>query len=362
MDRFHFWARLVEETLGPTETEKAKRTKRRLIRDLVKDNVDTIQGRRPRVPRSTPLISRVSARGTLWVVVSLSLFASSYVLSTIAADRGEVTPVITHALTAGATQPPSLAANVPVATAKTLSAPQPIDRTALPLGVKRIILDPGHGGVDVGTLAPLGIVEKEVTLDIGLRLRRLLTEASFEVAMTRETDRTVALKERARFANAVDGDLFVSIHINWIKTRQTRGVETYYLGPTDDPFITELTAMENSKSGYSLADFRRLLEGIYMDVRTEESRNLAQAVQKELFKSLRKINPKLKNRGVKTAPFVVLIGTEMPAILAEVSCLSNAKEARLLRKPRYRDRIARALFRAIHSYAHSLTQAYEKGA
>ncbi|MFQ5656446.1 MAG: N-acetylmuramoyl-L-alanine amidase [Candidatus Methylomirabilales bacterium] len=361
MDRFSFWARAVEESLGPSKAEKAKRTKRRLIRELVKDNINTIQGRRARVPRSTSFILRVSARGPLWVVVSLSLLASFYVLSTVAHDRRSATPIISHALRAVATAP-SLPANTPLSAERTLPAPQPIDRTALPLVVEKIVLDPGHGGVDVGTLAPLGLVEKDVTLDIGLRLRRLLVQASFEVAMTRETDRTVALKDRARFANVVGGDLFVSIHINWIKTRKTRGIETYYLGPTDDAFVTKLTAMENSKSGYSLGDFRRLLEGIYMDVRTDESRRLAWSVQMELFRSLHKITPQLRNRGVKTAPFVVLVGTEMPAILAEVSCLSNEKEARLLKTTRYRQRIAQALFKAIYAYAHSLSQSYEQGA
>ena len=346
--------------LWETGARDLNRIKSRMIRELVKDNIGTIQGRMPRVSPH-PLLP-ISSRALLWVLASVTLVATSYFLSTIMEARREMTfsaPSPAHAVA------PSPPAPVPMASVDpqpSLPVPQPIDRAVLPLGVRKIVLDPGHGGADSGTIAPGGIVEKEITLDIGHRLRWLLEKVSFEVAMTRKTDRAVSLKERIGFANAIRGDLFVSIHVNWIKTRKTRGVETFYLGPTDDPYLTQLTAMENQESGYSLTDYRGLLEAIYMDVRNNESHRLARAVQRELFRSLRTINPEVKNRGVKRAPFLVLVGTHMPAILAEVSCLSNEKEARLLVRPEYRQLIAEALFRAIHSYADSLTQTDQKGA
>ncbi|MFQ5959943.1 MAG: N-acetylmuramoyl-L-alanine amidase [Candidatus Methylomirabilales bacterium] len=352
VDRFRFLWETAGRDLG--------RVKSRIIRELVKDNIDTIQGRRPGVPPH-PLL-RISSRALAWVSVSLTLVAASYSLSNITEAPQAITSPAPSLPPAVEAQPPSLAQTASANHETSLPAPQPIDRAVLPLGVQKIVLDPGHGGTDSGTIAPGGIVEKEITLDIGHRLRRLLEKASFEVAMTRKTDKAVSLKERVGFANAVRGDLFVSIHINWIKTRKTRGVETYYLGPTDDPYLTRLTAMENEESGYSLTDYRGLVEAIYMDVRNNESHRLALAVQWELFRSLRKINPEVKNRGVKKAPFIVLVGTRMPAILAEVSCLSNEKEARLLARPAYRQRIAEALFGAIHSYADSLTQTDQKGA
>jgi N-acetylmuramoyl-L-alanine amidase len=143
----------------------------------------------------------------------------------------------------------------------------------------------------------------------------------------------------------------VSIHLNWIDTREVRGVETYYLGPTNDPYLTQLAANENMDSGYSMADFRNMLDRVYAGVRQAESRRLASTVQQSLYNSLRRVNPQLQDRGVKKAPFIVLVGTEMPAILAEVSCLSNEKEARLLMTPEYRQFIAEALFEGIDSYA-----------
>jgi N-acetylmuramoyl-L-alanine amidase len=231
------------------------------------------------------------------------------------------------------------------------SAPTPVDAAVFPLAVRKIALDPGHGGDSLGTRAPLGLVEKELTLDIAQRVRKLLEADSFEVVMTREQDRSVSLEDRGLAANRDGADIFVSIHLNWIENRKARGVETYYLGATNDPYLTRLAAAENRESGYSMADMRGLLDRIYADVRQEKSRTLAEVVQASLFRSLGKVNPGLENRGVKAAPFIVLLSTEMPAILAEVSCLSNEEEAALLTKPLYRQYIAEALAAGIRSYA-----------
>jgi N-acetylmuramoyl-L-alanine amidase len=238
----------------------------------------------------------------------------------------------------------------------TFLAPAPIDLAVLPLAVRKIIVDPGHGGKDTGTSTPGGLAEKEVTLDIGLRLRYLLEQAAFEVVMTRDKDETVPLRQRTALANAQGADLFVSIHLNWIDGGQVRGMETYYLGPTEEPVLLQLAARENRDSGYSLADFRKLLDQIYLSVRRDESRRLAESVQRTLVTALRGKHPALANRGVKTAPFAVLVGTEMPAILAEVTCLSHPEEARLLATSQYRQDIAQALWQGIHAYAQALNR------
>jgi len=232
-----------------------------------------------------------------------------------------------------------------------LAAAPSVDAAAFPLDVRRIIVDPGHGGENLGTEAPSGLIEKEIALDIAMRLRELLETGSFEAELTRELDEFVSLEDRAVFANTRRGDLFISIHLNWIETREVRGVETYYLGPTNDPYLTQLAAEENRDSGYSLADFRGMLDRVYANVRQAESRRLAAAIQQSLYNSLRRVNPRLQDRGVKKAPFIVLTGTEMPAILAEVSCLSNEREARLLMTTGYRQYIAEALFEGIDTYA-----------
>jgi N-acetylmuramoyl-L-alanine amidase len=242
-----------------------------------------------------------------------------------------------------------------------LAAASALDRTVLPLGVRKIILDPGHGGKNTGTRSPDGLAEKNLALDISERLSVLLEKANFEVALTRTDDAFISLEERAEIANSNEGDLFVSVHLNWIETQQVRGVETYYLGPTDDPYLTQLAAAENQNSGYSLADFREMLDRVFDDVRQDESQKLARSVQRSLYNSLRRVNPALQNRGVKKAPFIVLTGTEMPAILAEVSCLSNLREARLLRTPEYRQFIAEALSRGIEGYARELNQKSLRG-
>jgi N-acetylmuramoyl-L-alanine amidase len=230
------------------------------------------------------------------------------------------------------------------------TAPTPLDPAALSLGVRRVVLDPGHGGVNPGTAAG-ELLEKDITLDLALRLRPLLEAAGYEVALTRELDVDLDLAGRVAMANERRGDLFVSIHVNWLGTRAERGIETFYLGPTDDPVLTALTGRENQESGYSLADFRQLLAGIYEDVRHDESRSLAQSVHQALFQKLRSASPGLKDRGVKTAPFVVLIGTEMPAILAEVGSLSDRQDVELFAGAEYRQTIAEALRDGIVAFA-----------
>lgn len=240
-------------------------------------------------------------------------------------------------------------------------APVPLDLAVIPLKVKRIALDPGHGGKDAGTSLAMGLTEKEVALDIGIRLRRLLEQAAFEVVMTRDKDETISLTQRTALANARGTDLFVSIHVNWIERGEARGMETYYLGPSEDPLALQLAAQENRDSGYTLADVRRLLDRIYLSVRRDESRRLAETVQRTLVTSLYPHNPRRVNRGVKMAPLAVLIGTEMPAILAEVACLSNAGEAHLLATAQYRQAIAQALFQGIRAYAQALNRSAKKG-
>ena len=221
-----------------------------------------------------------------------------------------------------------------------------------PVAVRRIVLDPGHGGTDDGTRTPVGLTEKMLTLDIAQRLALLLMSAGFEVRLTRDDDGKLFLRDRVRFANQAHADLFVSIHLNWLKDgRANRGIETYYLGPSDDPFIIELASAENRESGYSMSDVRQLLDGIYSDLRQQESRRLAAAVQRRLVGAVREVSHEVRDRGVRSAPFLVLVETEMPAILAEVASLSSPEEARLLTQSEYRDRLAGALFDGIRAYS-----------
>ena len=327
-------------------------TKARLLRNVVRDNVNGFR---------TVRIRRIKERKHqrhLWVFSGLVVAATVYAAITLLAiSRGNAptviaAPVLQNVSTSDIDQIPE--SKIP------LSHPRPIDRAAIPLSVKTIVIDAGHGG-EPGTTAESGITEKEITLDIALRLRRLLKNAPFKVLLTRDTDRQMALEKRVSFANDNKADLFLSIHVNWMEPHTIRALETYYVGPTDDPAALKLASRENKESSYSLSDYKKILEKIYVDARREESRALARTMQSQLFHALQPKNPHLENRGVKTAPFVVLIGTQMPAILVEIACLSNEDEAKLLTTEDYRENIAVALARGIRNYTSALEVAATKG-
>ena len=334
------------------------RIKRELLRDLVQQNVDLIHGRPPKPARRRDgwrLAARVASLGFL----SVALFGSSRLISTLGHNGDSGSPgAAPRSVAVAASVPLNVPAAEPVPALAATAPPRPIDAAVFPLAVRKIVLDPGHGGGSRGTQAPEGLVEKTLTLDIAERLRRLL-EKDFQVVMTREGDRDVSLERRGTLANEAGADIFVSIHLNWIENQRSRGVETYYLGPTDDPYLTRLAASENRESGYSMTDMRHLLDQIYAGVRQDKSRKLAETVQDALFQSLGKVSPEVEDRGVKAAPFIVLLATEMPAILAEVSSLSNQEEARLLKKPLYRQYIAEALAQGVRAYARSVEGAPE---
>ena len=334
--------------------ENVAQTKLRLVREAVQDNV--ARGRYCRISVSAPRrrfpIGLVSV---LLTSILVYLPASEVILRRAAGSP--VVPVerVNRSVTSAGNAMASIhTPRVPG------TPPRPLDRVVFPLSVRKVVIDPGHGGAQHGAVSESGMAEKEISLDIALRLRRLLEGASFEVLMTRETDEAVGLDKRADFANASSADLFVSIHLNWMPVQGLRALETYFLGPTDDPAVTKLAARENRDSGYSLSEYRLLLEKIYMDARRDESRRLAKAIQAELYGAVRRINPLVEDRGVKTAPFVVLVRTEMPAILVEVSCLSSPEEVKLLTNDDYKENIAQALLRGIRSYADDLKGSEER--
>jgi N-acetylmuramoyl-L-alanine amidase len=342
----------------PLSMSNADRLKRRLLHDLVQQNVDLIHNAPPRYRHRLPRRRLAAALGLL--VLSTALAGSARLVSTLAAASRPValeagahpsTPAVVAAAPP-AVVAPAAAASPLVSAQAGLAAALSIDPAVLPLAVRKIAIDAGHGGDSHGTRTPYGLLEKDITLDIARRLQQMLEEQhSFEVIMTRRDDTAVNLAERAAIANRMGADIFVSVHVNWIEDRAARGVETYYLGPTNDPFLNRLAAAENRDSGYSMADMHQLLDGIYASVRQDKSRRLAAMVQGALYRSLGKVNPKVGNRGVKSAPFIVLLSTQMPAILAEVSCLSNDEEARMLAKPLYRQYIAAALADGLLAYA-----------
>lgn len=332
------------------------RLKRQMLRQAIDENLSTIEGKPVKAPAPTktrrrPAWLRWTLVSLLPVLVAVVVWAALPLASVPSSEQRQTIVDV---------PPDDLDDSLDLTDHLRFPAPRPIDMRAFPVAIERILLDPGHGGDDHGTVGG-ALAEKTLTLDIAQRLSALLEEDGLEVDLTRRDDRLVSLKERAAIANAWQADLFVSIHINWLATQEVRGIETYYLGPTDDPRLIELARLENRESGYRLAEMKPLLSEIYTDHLQGQSLLLARRVQRSLFASLHKVNPQLKDRGVKTAPFVVLVSTEMPAILAEVSCLSNREEEELLSRPYYRDHIAQALARGIRGYADDLHQIEEKG-
>lgn len=226
----------------------------------------------------------------------------------------------------------------------------------LDLKVRRIVIDPGHGGHDTGTIGPHGLEEKDVCLDVALRLGRLIQQKlpGAQVIYTRKTDVFIPLEERTAIANRAHADLFISIHANSSPDASTRGVETYYLNFATSPEAMAVAARENATSQETENDLPDLLKKIARNDKIEESRELAQDIQQSLSHRLELVSSREKNRGVKKAPFVVLIGANMPSVLAEISFLSNPTDERLLREPQERERIAVGLYRGIATYLKSL--------
>jgi N-acetylmuramoyl-L-alanine amidase len=221
----------------------------------------------------------------------------------------------------------------------------------LGLRVRRIVLDAGHGGHDSGTLGPGGLEEKDIALDVALRLGRLLQQRlGADVVYTRRTDVFVPLEQRTAIANRAHADLFLSLHANASADPQARGVETYFLNFTASPSALAVAARENAVSNRSVYELSDLVRKITLSDKINESREFAEDVQHSLYTGLAPGNAGLKDRGVKQAPFVVLIGANMPSILAEISFLTNPDDAAQLAEPAYRERLAEALYRGVARY------------
>jgi N-acetylmuramoyl-L-alanine amidase len=228
------------------------------------------------------------------------------------------------------------------------------------LGVKTIMIDPGHGGNDPGTMGKMGTREKDIALDIAKRLRDLLRkDGRFNVLMTRDQDTTVPLRKRVQMAIGAKADLFISIHLNYLPSKPINIIETYYFGPSSDAKTLKLAEQENAGSQFGLSDFKSIIEKIGDTVKLQESRTLAASIQESLFRNSEKESDGAYDFGVKRAPFVVLIGADVPAVLAEVSCLSNKDEEARLNTDSHKENIARSLETGILDYLNKGEAIYE---
>ena len=223
---------------------------------------------------------------------------------------------------------------------------------SLGLKLSRVVIDAGHGGHDTGSIGPTGYTEKELVLDVASRLKQLLeADLGAAVVMTRTDDSFVPLEARTAVANKQEADLLISIHANSSRIRSVRGVETYFLNFTSSREALETASRENAASERSIHELQDLVKKIMLRDKVDESRELAGHIQRAM--ATRKGSG--ANRGVKQAPFIVLIGASMPSVLAEISFISNPQEEGLIKTPAYRQAIAEALFNGVRSYAESLS-------
>ena len=227
---------------------------------------------------------------------------------------------------------------------------------ALGLKIGRIVIDAGHGGHDTGTIGPTGLMEKDLCLDVALRLSKIIKQRlpGAEVVLTRSDDSFIPLEERTAIANEAHADLFISIHANSSQDHGARGIETYYLNLKGSPEAMEVAARENAVANVGIHDLEDLVKKIARNEKIDESREFAEDIQTSLSQRVQRGNKTVKNRGVRKAPFVVLIGADMPSILTEISFLSNPADEQLLKQPENRQRVAEGLYQGVASYLQSL--------
>jgi N-acetylmuramoyl-L-alanine amidase len=259
-----------------------------------------------------------------------------------------------------ADEPVALAARYPVSHGA--SIPQPLHSgnrsltRELGLKINRIVIDAGHGGHDTGTIGPHGVMEKTVCLDVALRLGKLIQKRlpGAEVVYTRIDDTFIPLEERTAIANREKADLFISIHANSSPSSSARGVETYYLNFATSPDAMQVATRENAVGESSVHELQSMIQKIARNEKVDESREFAADVQQSLYQRLQTGSQGMEDRGVKRAPFVVLIGAHMPSILSEIAFLSNTTDEKLLSANAQRERVAEGLYHGVESYLASL--------
>lgn len=228
----------------------------------------------------------------------------------------------------------------------------------LGLNAKRIVIDPGHGGKDPGAIAPDGLMEKDIVLAVAKQVAQILhRDLACEVILTRDKDEYLSLEERTEIANAHGGDLFISLHVNSAPNRKARGVETYFLSMATSSEEMQAATLENASSTRQLSDLQAILQDLIQNTKVQESAKLAEYVQDNLVSGLNKKYEQVNNLGVKKAPFIVLIGAQMPAVLTEIAFLSNPEEARRLKTDGYLSTVADQIVAGISQYIQELNVA-----
>jgi N-acetylmuramoyl-L-alanine amidase len=366
-----FWSttdytRVVVQLSGPVDytkhlLEKQGDRPRRLFLDFTASRIPP-KACRP-IPIQDGLLKRVRvgqfSPDTVRVVLDIESISSYKIFTlqdpfrTVIDVKGweqkkeEIPPAVVKVLEDNKKSAPGTAAGVtPAISDAPKDGPLPSLAQQLGLGIRKIVIDPGHGGKDPGAIAPNGLKEKDVVLAVSKKLaRQLRTKLGCEVVLTRTADVFIPLEERTAIANTEKGDLFISVHVNSAPSPRLLGVETYVLNLTNDEDSMRLAAQENATSASNMSDLQNILADLLNNTKLDESTKLAEHVQTNMAQGLR-----IKNLGVKQAPFYVLIGAQMPAILSEITFLSNPNEARRLRQDNYLTTIAEHILAGVNDY------------
>ena len=292
-----------------------------------------------------------------WLTPAVLLIAiAGFALPALIRQEREISPVVNTGAAATIVSPvgqdTAADAVVNVGEVKSLEIGGDIPLSQmLNLGIRHIVLDAGHGGSDPGTIGRGGTKEKNITLAVAMKMReQLLKLGVADTRMTRTGDVTVSLQERMDYAKEAKADMFVSIHVNSLPMSKDNTTETFYFGPSDDTRTLQLVDRENMGSEYGLSDFMEIVERLGKTLKLQESKKLADTIQKALYLNTKEFDPGTIDSGVKKAPFVVLMGLNVPSVLAEIACMSNEKAERDMNSEEYQHRIAAALVSGIMSY------------
>ncbi|MDR1728451.1 MAG: N-acetylmuramoyl-L-alanine amidase [Acidobacteriota bacterium] len=304
---------------------------------------------------ATPVFVNRNGGETAAAVTAPTPQAKAVAPATAGEAAAEPPVAVTTAVPATPPAPTATTPRVRVANAREVAGLEILDdlplSQMLDLGIRRIVVDAGHGGSDKGAVGKDGTMEKDVTLAIALKLRDQLKEQGIaDIIMTRTDDSTVALHERVDLAKAAKADMFISIHVNSLPRSSKNVVETFYFGPSKDQRTLELADQENKGSKYGLSDFTEIVARLGKAMKLQESKKLAEAIQRDLYRSGRELDPDAIDTGVKRAPFVVLLGLDVPSVLAEVSCMSSEKAERYLNSEEDQGRIAAAIASGVMRY------------
>ena len=321
----------------------ADNRKQALMRDLYEEN-QKLLGRDLSVPHKIKKRSAV----VLLLAIMISLLFGSSEETGVADPTGPVEELLS-------------AEQQVQASLDEIRAPEPGTQPPLlsdiyGLSVKTIALDPGHGGHDPGAIGRAGLTEKTINLDLALRLEKRLRSHGFHVILTRRQDISVDLRKRIELIHQSKADLLVSIHVNALPVDTLAFIETLYFSPRANARIETLAARENYHAGYSIGQWQSSLEEVGQTMQVEDSRRLAEYVQRALVSTMREKNPNLADWGIRSGPFIVLMYTTVPAIMAEVTAISMPEEEQRLLGIDYREQLVTGLESGILAYLSRETQ------